>query len=162
MRDPDIGFLSEDVSNADGPNLYWYAQNNPINRIDLDGRDSYKTATVSPLHVYLVIDDPKGSGGVYYFSFIPNDLSSDISKVFTLRDVKAFAEVGFIPAGESRENLGTKIPSSRVRQDSVADQKTLDRARAFAKKVKGGEYKYNLFGFGEKSFNCLGATSDIQ
>ena len=38
---PETGrFLSEEPTGINGPNLYWYAQNNPINYIDPDGERS--------------------------------------------------------------------------------------------------------------------------
>ena len=39
---PTIGrFLSEEPLGIDGPNLYWYARNNPINYIDPNGLITY-------------------------------------------------------------------------------------------------------------------------
>ena len=45
---PETGrFLSEEPTGIDGPNLYWYTRNNPINYVDPTGRESTKLLQIT-------------------------------------------------------------------------------------------------------------------
>ena len=56
--DPDLGiWLSQDIFYFDGPNLYGFVTNNPINGLDPTGMDRYRTSAIPyPHHTAIVVD----------------------------------------------------------------------------------------------------------
>ncbi|MBI2519016.1 MAG: hypothetical protein HYV97_01305 [Bdellovibrio sp.] len=97
-----IGFSGRDT------NLYRYTFDEPLGRVDSDGLDSYRT---NMGHGFLVIDDPKRSGGVCVFTFGPRDPSVvTYAKTLALQPVAASAAVDFFPKGSDLTFLGIEGP----------------------------------------------------
>ena len=73
---PETGrFLSAEPTGIDGPNLYWYARNNPVNNIDPNGLETYGVGASGTLTAFgssftlgfQFVADDKGNVGFSYF-----------------------------------------------------------------------------------------------
>lgn len=154
MSSDPIGFAGGDT------NLYRYSLNDPINRIDPDGLDSYRT---NAGHGYLVIDDPRGSGGRYVFTYGPKNPSVG-NYLGSLIGLSSDAEAGmfYLKKGAPDWFLGAEVPFSRFSQDALADQMTIHRAEDFIKQTNADGNYYNLYGLGDNGYNCIGAARQVQ
>ena len=160
---PEFGrFISEDpIGFAGGdPNLFRALANDPINKIDPYGFDSYRTNFG---HGFLVIDDPSGSGGVFIFTFGPTDPSvATYFQALTGTDLPAEAKMAFFPKGSDLWFLGVEVPLSRIEQTPEQDQETIERARRFIDDTANGDNVYNFLNLGEDGYNCIGAARKVQ
>ena len=73
---PETGtFISSEPTGIDGPNLYWYARNNPVNNIDPNGLETYGVGASWTLTAFgssftlgfQFVADDKGNVGFSYF-----------------------------------------------------------------------------------------------
>ena len=149
---PETGtFISPEPTGIDGPNLYWYTQNNPMNYIDPTGLDRVEVLLEGGTHVGLLIFDPEIPGNNIFIDFGPRKLSLD---VLLNKPVSAVVDIDF---SVSRD-VGVRIPGTHIRQSRENDDRDIQRALRFQEAAKRGNLLYQLLDFNndDSSFNCRG------
>lgn len=149
--DAEVGrFISKDpiLFNGGDTNLFGYSLNDPINRVDPSGLDSYVTTSFG--HVYLVVDNPAQPGGKKVFDMFPSD--GHVQGVYS----GVPATIREQTFGPGQDIPGIKLPGSYRVQNSAADQMTINQARSLQDMANQGQLKYNAFGAAKDSMNCWG------
>ena len=153
---PETGtFISEEPLGIDGPNLYWYALNNPSNIVDPTGLDAIllhiRTSNNKP-HSVLLVDNPKG--GVVAIDYGPEG-----NYIFTgtVPEIVKIEEYPFQNIDSlSKKKYDVRSSSQRFFTSKNQDQKIIERAR----RAKGKNIPNNPLGlFGGR--NCFGVSERI-
>jgi RHS repeat-associated protein len=147
-------WLSKDpVGFKGGLNLYGYADNDPINHMDLSGTD-VEIVVLDRLHTAVKVSDPKG-GDPYYIDLSPK---TGLEAVVSL----SFSPVrGKITISQKKPGLfELPIPGTKVRQSRIIDKAVLDRARVFQGQFRSGQRFYQILNIGGGE-NCHGFSTSF-
>ena len=128
--DPEIGrWLTPDpLGFIDGENAYVYTRNNPVNRIDSWGFDSYIISRFG--HQYVVIDDPEKPGYKIAFDFYPDD---ELLKGL-IKPVQGVVREQILSPGQEIP-FSFEIPFLRKEQGKEEDLIMISKARNFIRWV---------------------------
>ncbi len=144
QEDP-IGFLGDDN------NFYSYVMNNPTNRVDPSGLDSFILA--QSVHAILAVDDPDVPGGIIAFEFGPDKLGKGIISPTS----GIVVERKFGP--EKRPFASFEVPGSRIKQSNIEDKLVIERARKLKQAAISGDLKFQLT---TSNLNCIGFANGAR
>jgi RHS repeat-associated protein len=147
-KDP-IGFAGGDT------NLYGYSVNDPVNRIDPDGLDSF---IISNMHEYLVVSDPDSPGNFIVFDFAPKGGIEQGIKITSAVEARVREQT---MTAQEVANLGL-LKLSKRKQSAAEDRATIRRARELMELANKGQLKYNALFLGQDTLNCIGFTRAAQ
>ncbi|MBN8542209.1 MAG: RHS repeat-associated core domain-containing protein [Deltaproteobacteria bacterium] len=129
---------------------YRYVMNDPVNRVDPMGTDSWLVWQMG--HFAVGIDDPNNRGGVLLYQYEPasQNLSERLQGVFGAIPATAFVET-YAP-GESYS--GFRVPFSTVERTHAGDVQQIQQLNQNVDAVNRGDIKYNLMRTSD-GFHCL-------
>jgi RHS repeat-associated protein len=148
-------WLSKDpIGFSGGLNFSAYAENDPVNNIDVEGTDSYVILQAG-FHTVLEIDSP--SGGKPYFVDLAPEKNVSIADLADA-GLSNGSVPGEIRISRDRPPYSVRVPGSRKIQSKIQDQKSLDRAYNQKKLFKSGLKRYNpvIFNADSNTQNCVG------
>jgi hypothetical protein len=137
---------------VDGENAYVYTRNNPVNRIDSWGFDSYIVSRLG--HQYIIIDDPERPGHKVAFDFYPDD---ELLKGL-IKPVQGVVREQILGPGQEIP-FSFEIPFSRKEQGKEQDLIMITKARNLKAAAELGYLRFRAF---FTDLDCIGFCVVVQ